>query len=257
LRWLPGRPEPERFADRAQALAWLDAERAALVAAVFWGREERFARAAVRLAACLSAHLAWRRYFDDWSTVARVAQEAAHRAGDRRGEATAWSDLGLALREAGRVDEAIEAATRARDLHQTTGDRHNEATPWSNVGLALHEAGRVDEAIEAATRARDLHQITGDLHGEATAWSNVGLSLGGAGRVEEAIEAYGRALTIYEDFEDWYGAARTFENLALTHQRARRPAEARTAYLRAAEAFARANAPTEEAQARAQAQRAG
>ncbi|MGY1581120.1 ATP-binding protein [Streptomyces sp. MN13] len=297
LRWLPGRPEPERFADRAQALAWLDGERAALVAAVFWGREERFARAAVRLAACLAAYLEWRRYFDDWIAVARVAQEAARRAGDRRGEATAWSDLGLALREAGRVEEAIDAGTRARDLHQTAGNRHGEATAWSNLGLALQGAGRVEEAIDADAHARDLHRATGDLHGEAIAWSNLGLALGHAGRteeaidattrardlhqaigdrhseatawhnlglalreagrVEEAIEAYGRASAIYQDFEDWYGAGRTFQNLGLTHQLVRRPAEARTAYLRAAEAFARANAPAEEAQARDQADRAG
>lgn len=49
LRWLPGREEPERFGNRRQALAWLDDERAGLVAAARWGRRERFARAAVFL----------------------------------------------------------------------------------------------------------------------------------------------------------------------------------------------------------------
>ena len=45
-----GDPEPERFADRGEALAWLDGERAGLVAAVRGGDEERFADATERLA---------------------------------------------------------------------------------------------------------------------------------------------------------------------------------------------------------------
>jgi len=297
LRWLPGRPEPERFADRAQALAWLDEERAGLVAAVSWAREEEFAGPAVRLAGCLSAYLGWRRYFDDWITVARVAREAALRMGDGRSEAAAWSDLGLALRGAGRVREAVEAGTRAVELHQAIGDRHGEATAWTNLGLALQETGRLDEAINAharardlhqavgarhseatawnnvslalgqmgrveeaiaaTTRARDLHRAVGDRHSEATAWHNLGLALGQAGRAAEAVEAYGRALAIYQEFEDWYGAGRTFENLALTHQSAHRRAEARSALLRAADAYVRANASSEAAEARARAERLG
>jgi tetratricopeptide (TPR) repeat protein/nucleoside phosphorylase len=297
LRWLPGRPAPEGFADRAQALAWLDEERASLVAAVSWAREEQFAGPAARLAGCLSAYLGWRRYFDDWITVARVAQEAAqlsgdrrseaaawsdlglalreagrmvqavdvcsravdlHRAiGDRRGEATAWSNLGLALQETGRLDEAIDAHARARDLHQSVGDRHSEAIVWNNFGLALGQAGRVDEAIGATTRARDLHQSVGDRHSEATAWHNLGLALGQAGHAEEAVEAYGRALAIYQEFEDWYGAGRTSESLALTLQSAHRPVEARDAFLRAAAHYARVSASVEEARVRALAERSG
>ncbi|KKD01847.1 tetratricopeptide repeat protein, partial [Streptomyces sp. WM6386] len=70
------------FGDRGEALTWFDGERAGLVAAVSWAREERYADTAVRLALCLAEYLDWRRYFDDWITVSDVAREAAHRAGD-------------------------------------------------------------------------------------------------------------------------------------------------------------------------------
>ncbi|GGS97094.1 hypothetical protein GCM10010206_69760 [Streptomyces cinerochromogenes] len=293
LRWLPGMEEPERFAERGQALAWLDGERAGLVAAVEWGREERYADAAVRLAQCLGEYLLWRRYFDDWITVAEAAREAARLAGDRLGEAIAWDHLGLALTSAGRAEEAIDAHTRARDLYQTAENRHSEATAWSNLGtslwnagraeeaigayarardllqavgdrhseasawdglgLALREAGRVEEAIHAHTRARDLCQTAEDRHREASAWNNLGIALREAGRVEEAIEAYGKSLGLRHEFEDWYGEGQTLHGLALAQQAAHRPAEARTTYLKAADAFTRANAPTEAAQARARA----
>ncbi|MFE2277503.1 tetratricopeptide repeat protein [Streptomyces sp. NPDC059454] len=293
LRWLPGREEPERFGDRWQALAWLDGERSGLVAAVGWGREDRFAGAAVWLAQCLVVYLDWRRYFDDLITVAEAAREAAQLAGNRLGEAIAWdhlgnalgevgqteeainahirsrdlyqatgdlhgeavvwNNLGSALREAGQTEEAINAHTRARDLNQAMGDRHGEAMAWNNLGSALQGAGRAREAFDAHTRARDLYQAAGDRHREATAWNNLGNALREAGRIEKAIEAYGKSLEICREFEDWYGEGRILHNLALVHEAADRPVEARAVYLQSANAFTRANAPTEAAQARARA----
>ncbi|MGC0374802.1 tetratricopeptide (TPR) repeat protein [Streptomyces sp. SAI-229] len=293
LQWLPGREEPERFGDRGQALAWLDGERAGLVAAVGWGREERFAGAAVRLARRLGEYLDWRRHFDDLITVAEASREAARLVGDHHGEAIAWNNLGNALREAGRTGAAIDAHSRARDLCQTTGDHHGEASTWNNLGLALREAGRTGEAINALTRARDLYQAagnhhgeamawdhlgvvlrdagrvgeaidahtrardlcqtTGDHHGEGRAWNNLGNALHAAGRAEEVIEAYGKGLEICRELEDWYGEGQTLSNLAFVHKAARHPGEARAAYLEAADAFTRANAPTEAAEARARA----
>ncbi|MEV8538147.1 tetratricopeptide repeat protein [Streptomyces sp. NPDC051572] len=292
LRWLPGRPEPERFVDRAGALAWLDSERAGLVAAVQWSREERYADTAVRLSVCLAQYLNWRRSFDEWITVCGVAREAAHRAsnrvgeaitwnnfglalrqtgraeeaidahtrardlyqavGDRHREGSAWNNLGIALREAGRAEEALNAHTRARDLYQAVGDRHREATAWDNLGGVLGEVGRAEEALDAHTRVRDLHQTVGDRHGEANAWNNLGATLRDMGRVEEAVEAYEKALQGFREFEDWYGTGQTLSNLAHAHH-ATRPAKARTHYLQSADAYIRANAPAEAAEAQSRA----
>jgi len=289
LRWLPGMPEPERFVDREGALAWFDSERAGLVAAVQWAREERYAATAVRLSQCLAEYLDWRRLFDDLITVGGAAREAAHDAGNRVGEAIAWTSLGGALRKAGRAEEAVGAHTRARDLYQTAGVHHSEAFAWNNLGIALEEtgraaeavdahtrardlfqaagdrrreaiawnnlggalrqAGRAGEAVDAHTRARDLLQAVGDRHSEAGAWNNLGTALGQAGRGEEAVEAYEKALEGYREFEDWYATGRTLSNLAFAHQDAARPAEARTCYLQSADAYTRANAPAEAAQA--------
>ncbi|KOV19341.1 regulator [Streptomyces sp. XY152] len=290
LRWLPGKPVPERFGDRGQALAWLDAERAGLVAAVGWGREERFAGTAVRLAWRLGEYLHWRRYFDDWIAVAKAAREAARLAGDRLNEAIAWSHLGLALQEAGRAEQALDAHTHARDLYRATGHHHHEANAWDHIGLALQEAGQAEQALDAHTHARDLYRATGHHHHEAMAWDNIGSALRDAGRtgeaidahnrardlfratgdrhregrtwhnlgsalrdagrMEEAIEAYGKDLEICREFQDWYGEGQTLHNLARVHEDVHRPAEARATYLQAADAFVRANAPAEAAQAR-------
>lgn len=293
LRWLPGMPEPERFVDRAQALAWLDGERAGLVAAVQWASEDRHARAAVRLARCLAEYMLWRRHFGDWITVAGAAQEAAHRSGHRDDEAGAWGDLGNALLGVGGTAEAIDAHIRARDLYQATGSRFGEAVAWNNLGLALDEAGRTEEAIDAHIRARDLcrlaedrlgeamawnnlglalgqggeleeaidahvrarslYQAMGDRHREGTAWNNLGIALRKAGQVEKAIEAHGKALGIYKEIGAWYLAGTAFENLAVAHWASDQPVEARAYFDQAAEAYTRGNSPTDAARACAKA----
>ena len=293
LRWLPGMAEPERFADRGEALAWLDSERGGLVATVQWAREERYADAAVRLCECLAVYLDWRRYFDDLITVCRTAREAAHRAENRVGEAIAWdslgnalsetgrageavdahtnardlfqtlgnghreaiawNSLGIALRQTGRREEAIDAHTHARDLHQAVGDRQGEAIAWNSLGIALLDAGRAGEAIDAHTHARDVYQAMGDRHREASAWNSLGIALRQTGRGEEAVEAYRKALEVYREFEDWYRAGHTLSNMAVAHQHAARPAEARTYYLQSADAYTRANAPAEAAKAQSRA----
>ncbi|MFD7303828.1 ATP-binding protein [Streptomyces pharetrae] len=290
LRWTPGRPVPERFADRRQALEWLDGERTGLVAAALWAQEERFSGAAVRLGECLGVYFDWRRYFDDWLSVSRAAAQAAHRTGDRLREAGAWTNLGTALRKVGREEEAIDAHTRARDLFRAAGHRHYEAAAWHNLGIALQDSDRIEEAIEAYTRARELHRATGnhlgeamtwnhfgsalreagrieeaikahtralglfqaqgDRHTEADAWGNLGIALRQSGREKEAIEASATALAIYQEFEDWYRVGITLHNLAVAHLAALRPADARVHWLRAADAYADANAPTESAAAR-------
>ncbi|MGW0835633.1 tetratricopeptide repeat protein [Streptomyces prunicolor] len=294
LRWLPGMEMSGRFGGRGEALGWLDGERSGLVAAVGWAERERFADTAVRLAACLAVYLELRRYFDDWVVVGRAAVAAAGRFGDRTDEARAWGNLGNALRGAGRVEEAVEAHTRARDLFQAVGDRTDEAIAWNNFGLALREAGRVAEAIEAhtrardlhqtiedrhreaiawnylaialvgagrgaeafeaLTRARDLHQAVGNRHGEAVAWYNLATALARAGRVVEAVEGYGRALEVFREFEDWYGVGDLLHNLALVHEDAGRRTEARSCWFQAADAYTQAGDTAQADRARTRAE---
>ncbi|MFE1314069.1 tetratricopeptide repeat protein [Streptomyces sp. NPDC058755] len=293
LRWLPGMPQPERFPDRAQALAWLDTERAGLTAAVQWGREKSFADKAVGLSLCLGTYLQWRRYFDDWVTVAGTAQEAAHLAGDRQAEAMACdhlggalhqlgradeaiaphtraielfqatedpdneagacNNLGDALRGVGRVEEAIHMHTRAQELYQAAGNRHGEAITWNSLGLAFRKLHRLEEAVAAYSRSCDLFEAVGDHHREAMSWSHLGRALQQTGRVGEAVDAHSKALDVYQEVKDQYRAGMALEDLALAHEQTDRPALARTLYVRAADAYTQANAPTEASNAQSHA----
>ncbi|MER5792963.1 tetratricopeptide repeat protein [Streptomyces sp. NPDC001980] len=293
LRWLPGWEVPAEFADREAALAWLDAERAGLVAAVGWARDERFRRAAVDLALSLGEYLEWRRAFEDDVTLFKVAEEAAVQDGDvrseadildrlgialrelgraeeavqahtrvlglidgmadRLGEAMAWGNLGCALLAAGRSEDAVEAHTRACSMFKDVGDGRLQGMAWSNLGLALQELGRVQEAVDAHFRAGAAFTAAGDRHGWARAWRHLGLTLLKADRSDEAIAVFDESQAIHREFNDWYRVGLTLTNLAFAHTTCQNLADARDAYSQAADAYTRANAPTEAAQARTRA----
>ena len=63
--------------------------------------------------------------------------------GDRHGEGMALDNLGLALREVGRFEEAISAHQDAAAIFRETGDRYREGMALDNLGLALVEGGPV------------------------------------------------------------------------------------------------------------------
>ena len=289
LRWLRGMPEPPWFGESAEALAWFDAERLGLIAVVGWAEEKRYESRAVLLAACLVLYLERQRHFDDWITVSSAARNAARRLGDPDREAGASNNLGNALRKVGKVAEAIDAHTHARDFFQAVGEHRSEAVSWNNLGLDLLAAGREDEAIEALTRARDLFQVVGDAHLEAVAWdclgvalsqmgrvadsievtarardlfrivgdfrreagaeNNLGAALIDAGRTEEAIESFESAREIFRELGDWYWTGQVLYNLALCHEAHQHSTEAVACWVQASEAYTRAGAVKEAAEA--------
>ncbi|MBB5930989.1 SAV_2336 N-terminal domain-related protein [Streptomyces echinatus] len=290
LRALPNEPLSVQFDSRSAALAWLDVERANLVAAVLWAAETRYAPVAIRLALAIAEYLNWRGYADDWIRVSECAISAARNSGDsyaeamalgelgralesgrrpdeavsaaqraldllralgdRGAEAGAWQNLGRALSSLRRHDMAIEAFTHARDLHRANGHPTGEGTAWNDLGLALAETGRVEEAIDAFTRARDSHQATGHRTGEGTAWHNLGLALAGTGRVGEAVQAHQATLTICRDLGDWYGAGQASGRLGEVYAGAGHLSRARDAWEEAVRAYDRADAQEEARRAR-------
>ncbi len=169
LRALPGMAVPEEFTGRDGALAWLDAERASLVAAVQMAADTGRDQAALRLPLMLAGYFGWRRRFDDMLAVTAISLNATRRLGDRRREGDALTILGIALQEVRRFEEAITAHQEAAAIYRETGDRHGEGDALNNLGAALQEVRRFGEAITALQEAAAIYRETGDHHSEGMA----------------------------------------------------------------------------------------
>ena len=106
--------------------------------------------------------------------------------------AEAYNNMGITLKDQGKLEEAIEAYNKALAI------KPDYAEAYNNMGNALKEQGKLEEAIEAYNKAL---AIKPDY---AEAYYNMGYALQEQGKLEEAIEAYNKALAIKPDYAEAY-----------------------------------------------------
>ncbi|MEY9997483.1 tetratricopeptide (TPR) repeat protein [Streptomyces sp. V4I8] len=237
LRALPSDPVPGRFQDRGDALAWLDAERSNLVAAITLAAATARPHLAISLRASLTVFLSWRRHFDDAITTGQQALAATRELGDRYGEGTALTNLGAALWGVERFEEAIDAHTQAATVFRELGDRYGEGMALNNLGAALHRVRRFEEAIDDLAQAATICHEVGNQHREGTALTNLGLALAEVGRFEEAIDAHTQAATIHVEVGDRHSEGMALTNLGTALAEVGRFEEAIDALAQAATIF--------------------
>jgi tetratricopeptide (TPR) repeat protein len=129
----------------------------------------------------------------------------------------AHNNLGIALAEKGRVDEAIV------HFQEQVRLRPNFASAHNNLGLALAARGRPTEAAAHFAHAVEINP------GFAEAHNNLGCALASLGKVEEAASHFTRAVEIKPEFVD------ANFNLACALQDSRRIEDAVTQYRRVLE----------------------
>ncbi|MFE6872536.1 tetratricopeptide repeat protein [Kitasatospora sp. NPDC057692] len=260
-----------RFADRSEALAWLDAEHANLLAlsdpgttvdlafALAWylGHRRRLddlitidsAALAVlrpistrrvetaRLMTNLATAFCEVRRFEEAAAMAAEALAISRELGDTQGESGGENALGRALVDLGRLEEAVEAHRRSAVLNGRIGDRHGEAVSFVNIGGTLHKLGRFAEAADFQGRSAAVFREMGDPQGEAASLTNLGLSLCRLGRFDEAIDVAARAVATMRAAGDRHGEARALLNIGVALGEVGRFEEAAEAETRAAAVF--------------------
>jgi len=266
IRALPGMSVPGSFTDRDMALAWLDAERAGLVAIVSMAARTGRDKIALELPSALMEYFGWRRRFDDALATAAISLQAARRLGDKHAEGTALNHYGLAMANLRRFDDAIAACRDASAILNETGDQRSEGMAQFNLGMAFSGTRRFDDAITAFQRdlqicfeagdrrgmaktldvlgdtlrqvrafddaliahqdAADIFREAGDRHGEGTARLNIAAVLTEVRRLDEAILAFGEAAALLRETGDQHSLGTISMNVGLVLSRLRRFDEA-------------------------------
>ncbi|MFI9383160.1 BTAD domain-containing putative transcriptional regulator [Kutzneria sp. NPDC052558] len=151
-------PDPVTFDEPARALAWLNTERANLVAAVEYAVRHGRWRAAWELADTLRFYLLKKSLRVEWRIIAEAGLTAAEADGDARAIGAMHFSLGYLAQD---HDEARRLLTIALRKHEETGWLHGQAGVHSQLGGIEEDLGRLDAAVEHRGRAVELARSAG------------------------------------------------------------------------------------------------
>jgi tetratricopeptide (TPR) repeat protein len=220
------------------ARAWLDAERASLVAVATHAAGNGSPSHAIRLSAILFRYLDTGSHHPEAVTLHTCARRAARDDGDRAGEAHALNGLGSIAWRQGHYPQATEHYDQALALFRQAGDQTGEARMLGNLGIIAWRQGHYPQATEHFQQALALFRRAGDGTGEAGALGNLGILAERQGRYQDAADYYQQVLALFLQASDRTGQARTLINLGIVAERQHRYPEA-TSYLEQALALCR------------------
>jgi len=199
--------------DTAAARAWLDAERANLVAVCAYTATHGRPGRTSRLSATLALYLDFGGHFAEALTIHAYARDAAGRCRDLVAEAQALTNLGTSLDGLGRHAEAAEHLSHALHNFRATGHRAGEARALNNLGYAYCRWGRYRQAVDHTRQGLALFRATGNRLGQADALDTLGIVHRQQGRYDEAAEHSEQALALYRALGDPLGEAMQLERL--------------------------------------------
>ena len=251
----PTGPTGPRFAGYQEALAWMEAERRNIVAAVRQAASLGLHHPAWQLSVACAYFFAINRHHADWIATHEIGLASARHCGDH---AEAWTSnrLGLAYTMALRHDDAFACHARSEKLFADLDDLTGEAATQYALATTHHNLGRRTDALDHGQEALRLaeklddqwavnvtllllgeihreadrlnaavechHQALADIrraghrYGEATTLHALAETYHRQGRTDEAIEFFHQALTIRREIADGYGQAITHKCLGMT-----------------------------------------
>ncbi|MEU7870520.1 BTAD domain-containing putative transcriptional regulator [Dactylosporangium sp. NPDC049140] len=232
-----GAVTPDPVEDRAQALAWFDAERAVLLAAV-----ERAGAGhpshAWQLACSCVVYLERTGRWQEKLAVLATALDAVRRTGDRAVEARILRSQGRTLGRLHRHDEATAHLREAVLLYRDLGDANGLAHATGTLGELLEGAGRYEEAMTHTSRACELYRSAGNVIGEARSLGGVASLQTMTGRYAEAIVTCRRALELFTAAGEPGELAGVYDTLGVAHHHLGAPARAIECFGRALDRLA-------------------
>ena len=219
------------FAAADAALAWLNAERANLVALVVLLARHGRAEVALRLSDRLAGYFYMSSNSVDWLVAATAARQVVSD-DDPIAVACAELHLGMLRFMQSRYEDAAGHYAACTDQARRAGWVAGEAVALNNRASAYWHLGQAAETIELLTEALDAHRRTGRRAGEAVTIANIAaarLQLARSADAvtqaaaiseqrHEALRLLGQARDIHQALHDPRNEAETCRRIAEAHR---------------------------------------
>ncbi|MFE0151681.1 BTAD domain-containing putative transcriptional regulator [Nonomuraea sp. NPDC059007] len=184
-------PPPQLDAD---PMAWLDAERATVVAFVTQAARLGWAGLAWELAATPVYLYEMSGYFDDWRTVVDAALAACGETGDRRGEAAMLLSRGEIHHQRRQLTEAGTTLAAAMRIFEEVGDEYGLALTRRYDVVTRDYQGDHEGVVAELWEAVAVFERVGDTTAEAVTLGSIAFHHTTVGRPDQAEGPLVRAL---------------------------------------------------------------
>jgi len=201
------------LATHEEAAAWLEAEWRNILQAAQYAARHEWKRQCADLIHALAGFVRIKAYWDEAIAAHTLALQASHDIADPGRIAQAALELCEVSQETGRHEEMLPLAEDAAAIYRSQADRRGEAHALDQMGLAHLRTSRYREALAYFHEARILYRAAGDEHGVADTLSHSGITCWHLGRHPDATDHLGEALSLYREAGDRRGEAKTLNNL--------------------------------------------
>jgi tetratricopeptide (TPR) repeat protein len=186
----------------AAARAWLDQERANLVAVVMHCAGQLWLRHATDLAETLFRYLMTGSHLPEALTIYDHALHAARRSGDLAAEAKSLNGLGSIDMMKGRFGDAADHYQAALKCYRQCGDRTGEARVLKNLAVTEQERHNYRSAVGYYREAMAVFDDARDSLGAARTLAYLAEAEIELGRYDQAAEHLRRALPVLREAND-------------------------------------------------------
>jgi tetratricopeptide (TPR) repeat protein len=125
-----------------------------------------------------------------------------------------YSILGVAYRDTGQLDRALEALDKSFAYRVKTKDLRGQAVTLYNLASVYEFRGEIDRALAAEKKALSLAREAGNRAEESVALFNMGLTYKAAGKLDPALGAIRQALQIDMERGDHRALANRLDKIA-------------------------------------------
>lgn len=151
----------------------------------------------------------------EWIESMRIGIQATRALGDRHNESHHLGNLGVAYRNLGQVETAIEFHKQAIGICREINYVQGEGIWLGHLGTAYSNLGRIDTAIRHYQQALRISRQIGYREGEGDWLGNLGNVYSNLGEFKTAINHYEQALAISREIGDQYGEGVRLGNLGV------------------------------------------
>jgi len=201
------------FSRLEDAIAWFEAERASLVAAVHQAARRGLHSPAWQLADALTTRYSLRSSWADWHDILQVGLAAARSSGDRKAEAWLMTNLAQMFSELPQFDRALDLCLQSVAIFQEIQDPLGEARALWKLGQNYLAVGQPHESIHAQRRALAISAAVGDRHGKVRSLNYLGMAFRVLGRLDVALDFLQQALLVSQELTYAWGKDLLLRNL--------------------------------------------